>query len=93
MLSEEIFKEFSSNTAESQVMVRLAWPSLSTESKLQLINALQSRSLYTPSWLADLAGSDPTPIVQFYSMRLPKAKSKRQLGAEEFPKLPYDDRC
>ena len=91
MLPDKVFAEFSSNTPESQLMVKLAWPSLSTESKLQLISALQTKNHYTPTWMAELAAADQAPIVQFYAMRLPKTKIRRQNSPGEFPELLEDD--
>ena len=70
MLSEDILEELTRSSALQPDLVRLAWPSLSTESKLQLIQALQNGlTISTPNWLIDLALTDASPIVRFWAAR------------------------
>lgn len=70
MLSENVLEELTRSSALQPDLVRLAWPSLSTESKLQLIQAIQAGlTPSTPDWLADLALKDLAPIVRFWAAR------------------------
>ena len=70
MLSDVVLEEFSRNSPLTPHLVALAWPSLSTESKLQIIAAGQrDYSPSTPAWLADLAMDDEAAIVQYAALR------------------------
>lgn len=78
MLTEALLEEFSQDTPFTERLVRLAWPALSTESKMQLIAASQGggwqlggalRLKHTPGWLTDLALDDKEPIVQYLALR------------------------
>ena len=77
MLSDAVIEELSRNAPLTEHLVRLAWPSLSTESKLQLIAAHHAGvSASTPDWLADLALADPAGIVQYWALRHAYLKTK-----------------
>lgn len=70
MLSEDILEELTRSSALQRDLVRLAWHSLSTESKLQLVQTMQSGPTpSTPDWLVDLALKDAAPIVRFWAAR------------------------
>lgn len=70
MLSEDILEELTRSSALQRDLVHLAWHSLSTESKLQLVQALQSGlTPSTPDWLVDLALKDAAAIVRFWAAR------------------------
>ncbi|MGE3743781.1 MAG: hypothetical protein AB7I59_30265 [Geminicoccaceae bacterium] len=64
MLPEALVEELSRPTPLQQKLVELAWPSLATESRLQVL----MRSEPT-IWLASLALSDEQPIVRFWAAR------------------------
>lgn len=71
MVSESVLDELVRATALRQHLVEMAWPSLSTESKLQVIQAIQADfvSMSTPNWLLKLAIDDPEPVVRYWSAR------------------------
>lgn len=71
MLSESVLEELARNTALRQELVSMAWPSLSVESKLQLIEAIQGKgiSASSPNWLVDLALADGADIVRLWAAR------------------------
>lgn len=71
MLPEKIVEELVRNTELSKELVLMAWPSLSTESKLQVICAyhLQSGSPSTPDWLAQIALDDDSALVKYWAAR------------------------
>lgn len=70
MLSEDILDELARSSPLQEALVSLAWPSLSTESRLQLVQAIQSGPApSTPDWLLDLALQDVAPIVRFWAAR------------------------
>ena len=80
MLSEDILEELTRSSALQRDLVRLAWHSLSTESKLQLVQAIQSGlTPSTPDWLVDLALKDAAPIVRFWAARLPTCRNRFQI--------------
>lgn len=70
MLSEEILEELVRSTPLQQMMVETAWPSLSTESRLQVIHAIQGPGAgSTPTWLMELCILDTAPIVRYWAAR------------------------
>lgn len=70
MLSDDVLEELTRSSVLQPDLVRLAWPAISAESKLQLIQAIQRGvAPSTPDWLADLALKDPSPIVRFWAAR------------------------
>lgn len=70
MLGEDILEELTRSSALQPDLVRMAWPALSSESKLQLVQALQAGlTPSTPNWLVDLAMKDAAPIVRFWAAR------------------------
>jgi hypothetical protein len=69
MLPENVLEEFTRSTQFSVHLVRLAWPSLSAESRLQVVQAIQGMAGGTPDWLTELALTDPHPIVRYWAAR------------------------
>jgi hypothetical protein len=72
MLSESVLEELARDTAFREHLVTTAWPNLSVESRLQLIELIQGLrppSLETPAWLAKLAIDDAAPIVRYWAAR------------------------
>src|SRR5690349_1329724 len=70
-----------------EYLVREAWPDLSTESRLQVIQAMSVEPLAgIPEWLSALALDDTAPIVRYwaasrtYFKRPPPAGSPAVLG-------------
>jgi hypothetical protein len=72
MLPEHVLAELCRNTPLRQKVVTTAWASLSTESKLQLIDAIQRSETVqaTPGWLVGIALMDPARIVRYWAARL-----------------------
>lgn len=71
MLTERILEELSRNTPRTPELVKLAWPSLSTESKIQIIDGLQQKVglTYTPSWLMHICIEDDSALVRYWAAR------------------------
>jgi hypothetical protein len=71
MLPEGVLEELARDTALRQHLVEMAWPSLSTESRLQVLQAIQGVGVWvrTPSWLTKLALDDPAPVVRYWAAR------------------------
>ena len=70
MLSEQVLEELVRNTPLQQTMVETAWPSLSSECRLQVIHAVQGPGEdTTPTWLMELCIADPAPIVRYWAAR------------------------
>lgn len=69
MLSEQVLEQFVRRTDLQETLVRSAWPSITTESRLQLIDAILQVSIYLPDWLLDLAQSDSAEIVRYWASR------------------------
>lgn len=69
MLSESVLKDLASPTPLREHLVKTAWPSLSTEAKLQLIDAHRSDVPPMFHYLYELAASDPQPIVRYWGLR------------------------
>ena len=84
MLSERSLEYLTRPTPLRQHLVRLAWPNLITESKLQLIELVKSERdgnsffnrkrtgssfVVTPHWLVELALEDEAPIVRYWASR------------------------
>jgi hypothetical protein len=80
------------------VLVRAAWPALSTESRLQIIDAVQGRGVrkHTPDWLLDLAQVDPNEIVRYWASRAADFQEKGNFELSQprdsggFKRLPAD---
>lgn len=67
MLADSTLEEFCRRSELSEQLIRLAWPSLAIESKLQLIDAL-GRQTNFPSFMADIAVTDSEePIVRYWA--------------------------
>lgn len=70
MLSGEILEELVRVSHVRDDLLLIAWPSLSVESKLQILDALQKNTfVLIPSQVFELAGSDPNPIVRLWVCR------------------------
>lgn len=84
MLSEQVLEELVRSTPLQQTMVETAWPSLSTESRLQVAHAIQGPIQgETPTWLMELCIADPAPIVRFWAARrytFPPSKEREATG-------------
>lgn len=61
MLSENLINQFTSDCPSTRILLTKAWPSLSVESKLQLLDTLKNRH---PSWLSIIALDDKDEIVK-----------------------------
>lgn len=71
MLSESVLDELLRNTPMREYLVRAAWPDLSTESRLQIIQMVNDwPTSWVPEWLSELALSDTAPIVRYWAARL-----------------------
>lgn len=71
MLSDSVLAELVRRSPLQQKLVTSAWPSLSTESRLQVVDAIQrgGGDPSTPSWLLDLAQTDSAEIVRYWAAR------------------------
>ena len=70
MLSPEVLTELMRRTQASEEILRAAWPSLSVESKLQILTKMQNDLYYgVPSWLLPIVASDPAPVVRYWGLR------------------------
>ncbi len=66
MLSDKVLEELIRNTPMSEHLIKEAWPDLSTEGRLQIIQATVDAHLHTlPTWLSVLAMNDKAPIVRY----------------------------
>lgn len=67
MLADSTLEQFCRESALREHIIRLAWPNLSVESKLQLIDGLNGRA-GLPSFMADIAITDAeAPIVRYWA--------------------------
>ncbi|CAD6525975.1 hypothetical protein [Paraburkholderia metrosideri] len=70
MLSENVLEELLRATPMREHLVREAWASLTTESRLQIIQTIANQLFGTiPDWLAMLAIDDHAPIVRYWAAR------------------------
>jgi hypothetical protein len=71
MLSDKVLMELARSSPLRSELLKAAWPALSTESKLQLIDAVSTPagSPHTPEDVGDLALNDPAPIVRYWAAR------------------------
>ena len=73
MLSDQVLIELARNSPLREELITAAWPSLSTESRLEVIDAVvpprERGSSTVPDYLLDLALSDPAPIVRYWAAR------------------------
>lgn len=86
MLSETVLEQLARPAPMQQTLVETAWPSLTAESKLQLIQSIQGTgpSPSTPGWLVDLALADPAPIVRVWAARFAYFRTPMPPGAIAF---------
>jgi len=71
MLSYEILEELVRATPMSEYLIKEAWPNLSTESRLQIIQTILRKhgQLDMSGWLSVLALNDEAPIVRYWAAR------------------------
>jgi hypothetical protein len=69
MLTEQIFEELTRNTPLREQLITAAWPGLSVESKLQIIQYLVTNMQSPPDWLTYIATNDDSAIVKFWSLK------------------------
>lgn len=80
MLSEKVLEELVRATDLQQYLVSAAWPNLSTESRLQVLQAvIESTSQICPDWLAVMALDDPAEIVRYLAARSTLLQAEREL--------------
>jgi len=91
MLPDSVLEELGRNTPLQSYLVTAAWPSLTTESKLQLIQAIQGKggSPCTPDWLLDLALED-APVVRIWAARFAYFKEPVAAGTDMFGTPPNE---
>ncbi|ANB78123.1 hypothetical protein AYM40_37800 (plasmid) [Paraburkholderia phytofirmans OLGA172] len=82
MLSDKILEELVRRTPMSEHLVTEAWPDLSTESRLQIIQEIVDANLgFLPTWLAVLAMNDRAPIVRYWAARSTYFKEPESEGS------------
>ncbi|MBK8527151.1 MAG: hypothetical protein IPL57_08635 [Rubrivivax sp.] len=83
MLSDIVLADIARPSPTQHLIVTAAWPSLSVESRLQVIAAVQGTGLTrsTPEWLLDLAMQDQAAIVRYWATR---AAYFREVGPVDF---------
>jgi len=71
MLSENVLEHLTRKTPLREHLISTAWPSLSIESKLQVIDTLTEGGGLSvlPDWLIFLAMGDASPIVQYWGLK------------------------
>lgn len=71
MLSENVLEHLTRKTPLREHLISTAWPSLSIESKLQVIDTLTEGGGLSvlPDWLIYLAMDDASPIVQYWGLK------------------------
>ena len=71
MLSEKILADLTRPGPLLHALVAAAWPNICTESRLQVIDAVQGSGISrsTPDWLVDLAQADSSEIVRYWATR------------------------
>jgi hypothetical protein len=84
MLSENVLADLARRSPSQSMLVTAAWPSLSTESRLQVIAAVQGdgASPHTPDWLLDLAMQDSAEIVRYWAARAAWFRKDRPEGLD-----------
>ncbi|UVE65224.1 hypothetical protein L2Y90_15515 [Burkholderia pyrrocinia] len=94
MLSENVLEELLRATPMREHLVREAWPSLTTESRLQIIQAIANQMFGAiPDWLAMLAIEDHAPIVRYWAARsayIKKPAAENTSDAFEFLRASTD---
>jgi hypothetical protein len=69
MLSDSVFKQLTKSSPLQQRLVEVAWPNLTTESKLAIIDAASGppKLRATPYFLIDLAQNDSAEITRYWA--------------------------
>ncbi|MHA6848134.1 hypothetical protein [Ralstonia syzygii] len=84
MLSESVLEELLRDAPMREHLVREAWPDLSTETRLQIIQAFGvSWMAGVPDWLAVLALNDTAVIVRYWAARLTYFQPPRPQGFDD----------
>lgn len=98
MLSESLIKEFRRNSPSTRVLLDLAWPSLSVESKLQILvsytkvdfgDSIQ-HVVPIPEWLQILAMEDGEEIIRVFGMMFGGVDSSSDIEKDILIKSVYD---
>ncbi|BEP38483.1 hypothetical protein GmRootV59_54360 (plasmid) [Variovorax sp. V59] len=80
MISESVLEELTRKSPLCQPLIEAAWPDLSTESKLQLIDAMLVLNIRRPpDWLVKLALGDAAAIVRFWGAKQAYSRSLTEL--------------
>lgn len=85
MLSENVLEHLIRKTSLREHLISTAWPSLSVESKLQVIEAFigQGGPSGLPDWLIYLAIQDTSPIVQYWALKEAYLKTPKPDHSDE----------
>jgi hypothetical protein len=67
MLSDSVFKQLTKSSPLQRRLVEAAWPDLTTESKLAIIDAASGPLQATPYFLIDLAQVDSAEIIRYWA--------------------------
>ncbi len=87
MLSESVLAELVLDTPLRESLITLAWPSLDTAGRMQVIQAIYEQfpaDPSCPSWLATLAMKDAQPIVRYWAAKRTYFSSSRTPDAPEW---------
>ena len=86
MLSDQVLVELTRDSPLRSHLLKVAWPALSTESKLQLIDAVCASAgiPHTPAEIGSLALKDPAPIVRYWAARYYHFERPRLNRDDEF---------
>ena len=86
MLSESVIENLTRRGKLAQTLVEMAWPDLSVESRLQVIETITRRERDSlPTWLVHLAMGDQAPIVRFWAAKCAYLPKRRQPVATDDP--------
>lgn len=70
MLHEQVLEELTRKTQLQEHLVKMAWPDISTESKLAIIQSTQNSAMKsTPSWLLRIAMEDKATVVRLWAAK------------------------
>jgi hypothetical protein len=86
MLSSDVLEQLLHRSSLRDLLVKAAWPSLSTESKLQVIQSVQKANGDVSDSLLKLALGDPQPIIRYWALRYRKFRLRRA-DAQDAPWL------
>jgi hypothetical protein len=89
MLSDALLADIARQCPTQTIIVSAAWPSLSVESRLQVISAVTGHGL-TPDWLLDLAMQDSAAIVRYWAARNALFRKEGPIDFTELEKGNYE---